>query len=104
MRINVLKNIISLFFVSAFLFLRIVDFHTYSHFSDDEDKLHCELCEIITTSHKLTPFTGNTFVEVEQKFTIYFPEHKTTFVYETSHYSVTLPESIYNKPPPIVKS
>ncbi|PKV48043.1 hypothetical protein ATE84_0026 [Aquimarina sp. MAR_2010_214] len=99
MRTDIWKNIISFFFVSTFLFLRIVDVHAFSHFSDD-DQVHCELCEIITASNKLTPFTGSAFVEVEQKSIIDFPEYKTNFCYETSQYSITLPKSIYNKPPP----
>ncbi|WP_106790780.1 hypothetical protein [Aquimarina sp. Aq78] len=100
MRMNIWKNIITLFFLSAFLFLRIVNVHAISHFSDDDDQIHCELCEIIAVSYKLTPFTDNTFVEVEQKPAIDFQEYKTNFCYETSQYCITLPKSIYNKPPP----
>jgi len=96
-----LKNIISFFFIATFLFLRIVDVHSFSHFSaDNDDKVLCELCEIIAASNKFTPFTNSTIDEVEQKTILVFPEYKTAFCYETSQYSITLPESIYNKPPP----
>ncbi|WP_109299372.1 hypothetical protein [Aquimarina sp. AU474] len=97
---NFYKNIISIFFISTFLFLRIVDVHVLSHFSDDNDQVDCELCEIITVSNKLTPYIGNASIEVVQKTILGFPEYKTNFCYETSQYSITLPESVYNKPPP----
>ncbi|WP_131248817.1 hypothetical protein [Aquimarina atlantica] len=100
MRMNIWKNIITLFFLSTFLFLRIVNVHAISHFSDDDDQIDCELCEIIAVSYKLTPFTDSTLVEVEQKSAIDFHEYKINFCYETSQYSITLPKSIYNKPPP----
>ena len=100
MRMNISKNIISLLFVSAFLFLRIVNAHAFSHFSDDEDQIHCELCEIIVVSHKLTPFTDSTFVDIAQKSTLDFQVYKTNFCYKTFQYCITLPESVYNKPPP----
>ena len=102
MRLKIYKNTISLFLLSAFLFLRIVNVHAFSHFSDDDHQIDCELCEIIIVSHKLTPFTDTISVEVVQKSTIDFQERKTDFCYETSQYSITLPESVYNKPPPSV--
>ncbi|AXT58987.1 hypothetical protein D1816_01000 [Aquimarina sp. AD10] len=101
MRLNINKNIISLFFVSAFIFLKVVNAHAFSHFSeDDDDQTHCELCEIFTTTNQLTPFTNNSLTEIEQKFIVAFQEQKINFCYETSQYSITQPKSIYNKPPP----
>ncbi len=96
-----MKNIVSLFFITTFLFLRIVDFHAISHFSDDnDDVIDCELCEIISISNEYTPVTNCTFDDSEQKVVTNFPEYNIHFCYETSSYSVTLPESFYNKPPP----
>ncbi|MBQ4804612.1 hypothetical protein J8L88_17255 [Aquimarina sp. MMG015] len=101
MRLNFYKNIISLFLVTTFLLLRVVSAHAFSHFSDDtHPDTNCELCEIITASNQLTPFIGDTTEEIEQKSTADYQEHKVDFSYETSKYSITLPKSVYNKPPP----
>lgn len=63
MRTKLSRNIISIFFISAFLFLRIVDAHAFSHFSNDiDDQTHCELCEIIIVSHKQMPFVNKEVV------------------------------------------
>jgi len=96
-----MKNIISLLFISTFLFLRIVDFHAMSHFADDDDdQIHCELCEVISVSNKYPPVANNTIDEIEQIVIQGFPEYKIAFCYETSAYIISLPESVYNKPPP----
>ncbi|KAA1247899.1 hypothetical protein [Aquimarina sp. RZ0] len=101
MKKNIWKNISILFFLSTFLFLRIGNFHVFSHISDDgDDQVHCELCEIIALSNDLTPFTNDVFEAVVQKPEIDISRYKTNFCYELSNYSITLPESIYNKPPP----
>ncbi|MBQ4822886.1 hypothetical protein [Aquimarina sp. MMG016] len=102
MRLNVSKNIISLFFVSAFLFLRVVNTHAFSHFSDDDHQTDCELCEIIITSNHFTPFTGDTLDEIKQKSATDYQEYAVNFGYETPEYCVTLPKSVYNKPPPVL--
>ncbi len=102
MRLNIYKNITVLFFVSAFLFIRLVDAHVFSHFTDENDDLiHCELCEIIIASNNFTPFINNASEKIGQKAIIDFPEYKIVLCYKTSQYSVTLPESVYNKPPPL---
>lgn len=103
MRLNFYKNIISLFFVAAFILLRVVNLHTFSHFSDDDDHdTHCELCKIIISSNLLTPFIGDTFEETEQNALTDYQLYTANFGYETSEYSVTLPKSVYNKPPPVL--
>ncbi|TPN82843.1 hypothetical protein [Aquimarina algicola] len=94
------KNKISLFIVLTFLLLRVVDAHAFSHFSDDSDQIHCELCEVILTSKHLTPLINDNFQGVEQKNVTNFQRHFISFCYETSQYCITLPESIHNKPPP----
>jgi len=101
MKKNIWRNITTLFFLSTFLFLRIGNLHVFSHFSDDsDDQVHCELCEIIAVSNDLTPFTNDVSVAVVPKLEINISKYKVNFCYELSNYSITLPESIYNKPPP----
>ncbi len=91
-------------FVLAFLLLRIVNVHDFVHFSEDEDQIHCELCDMVEVSHKITPFSSSTFIELEKKVDINFQELTTRFCYETSGYFITLPRGLYNKPPPTVIS
>ena len=101
MRLNFYKNIISLFLVTTFLFLRVVNAHAFSHFSDDNpEEINCGLCEIIIASNQLTPFINDTFEEIKQKSTKDYQEYKVDFDYETSAYSITLPKNVHNKPPP----
>lgn len=97
------KNIITLFFLSAFLFLRIVDVHAFSHFIDDDsydDQLNCELCEIIVVSHKVTPFINSNSNDLLLNNVLEYPDYQINYCYQTSKFSITLPESVYNKPPP----
>ncbi|MBP2830860.1 hypothetical protein J8281_01570 [Aquimarina sp. U1-2] len=89
--------------VVTFLLLRIVDTHSFFHFSNDDISTHCELCDIALLSKQLTPFIKNDFFGSEQRsITNYQIQFYTIFCYETHQYSVTLPKSVYNKPPPSV--
>lgn len=75
--------------------------HAFSHFSDDDQtQTDCELCEIINVTNQLTPCAENVFIDTEQKIIVVFKEQKIIFCYETSEYSITLPKSVHNKPPP----
>ncbi len=100
MRTNALKNIITLFLLATFLLLRMVNVHVFSHFFDDEHEVHCELCDIITVSNELTPFDNHATVTITRNSVTEFPVYKTNFCYETAQYSITLPKTVYNKPPP----
>ncbi len=100
MRMHICKNLISFFFLSSLLFLRIADAHAFSHFSDDNDQIDCELCDIITTSNQFTPIFEGSFIAEKPKHCEGFQVIQTNFCYETSQYSITLPKSVYNKPPP----
>ncbi|MDH7448156.1 hypothetical protein [Aquimarina sp. 2201CG14-23] len=94
------KNITILFFLLTFLVVRIVDAHSYTHFFDDDDQIHCELCEIIVASPKITPILNNTTVEIKPKSSMIITEVKVNFGYKTSQNCITLPKYILNKPPP----
>ncbi len=101
MRVNKKTKNISLFFLLAFLFIRIADLHSYSHFSDD-DLTHCELCEIIITSNQFTPLLDSPFIEEKTHQDVVFHVIKVDLRYKTPYYSITQPEIVYNKPPPIL--
>ncbi len=92
---------ILLFFFTALLFFRIADVHALSHVTDtDEDADHCELCEMINTTHQSAPvFTTASTDEAPKPLVMYLIQD-TPCTYETSYYCITLPDKIYNKPPP----
>lgn len=98
------KNAIALLFILTFLFLRIVNAHAFSHFSGDEDQVHCELCEIIAVSAELTPCIGQEIPETKPKSFYNDKQYKINFGYKPTQYIITLPKSIYNKPPPVIRN
>ena len=96
------KNIISLLFLSAFLFLRVANVHTLSHYTDEVDKNDCELCEIITVSNQFTPFVDQIPDEIEIR-SVVIPESMSLVQdYEEPLHSIASPDFVYNKPPPLV--
>lgn len=99
MRSLTLKNIISLFFLFSFLLIRVADLHAFSHFSDDIG-VECELCEIIITHHQFTPFSNHDVESFEYKPFIVCYKETTNFNYTTLNNCITLPKTVYNKPPP----
>jgi len=96
------KNISILFFFLTFLIARIADAHAFTHFSDD-DQVHCELCELIVVSSKITPVLDNVIVEIKPKSSTIITKININFDYKTSQYCITLPKYIYNKPPPAIQ-
>ena len=102
MRKSVGKNLISLLFLSAFLFLRVADTHAFSHFSDDEADTDCELCEIIIATQQLTPFLNQPADDADDN-AIVFPESTiTNQSYEEPRHLIVSPLTVYNKPPPLL--
>ncbi len=98
---NIWKNIGILFFLFAFLIIRIGNLHVFAHISDDDiNQGDCELCEIIATSNDLTPFVNDVYVAATRRLENNISSYKINFCYELSNYSITLPECIHNKPPP----
>ncbi|MEL6812435.1 MAG: hypothetical protein AAFP76_13975 [Bacteroidota bacterium] len=100
MRNSINKSIISLLFLSAFLFLRVANAHAFSHFSDDADEAHCELCEIIVASQELTPFVGQASVEIGNDNAIFVENDQSNSGYVVPLQSIVYPDFVYNKPPP----
>ncbi|MEM7085261.1 MAG: hypothetical protein AAF489_03715 [Bacteroidota bacterium] len=100
MRNPINKSIISLLFLSAFLFLRVANAHAFSHSSDEEEGTHCELCEIITTSQDQTPFTGEASSETENNRLIFVETNQLNAGYDVPFHCIVSPDFVYNKPPP----
>lgn len=99
MRSLSLKNIISLFFVFSFLLIRVADLHAFSHFSDD-DGTDCELCELIITHNQFTPFSNHDVENFDYKLFIVCYKETTNSNYSALNSCITLPKTVYNKPPP----
>jgi len=96
------KRHIILFLFTAFLFLRIADVHSFSHFVDgDDDSEHCELCEMISTSNEFAPILIDSCSDQKVISPYAYYKTVTNFSYETTNFCITLPEKIYNKPPPV---
>ncbi len=58
MRIKKYKQLITYFFVIAFVLLKVVNLHAFTHSFEQEDTLHdCELCEFYTANSENSPVT-----------------------------------------------
>ncbi len=96
-----IKNIKAILLLAAFLFLRVGSAHSISHWYEDTDTEHCELCDIISQSQDHTYFIDGESVLIENDFTDFtyrsvFQDH-----YEQPLHCFVLPRCVYNKPPPI---
>ncbi len=101
MELRIRKNTISLLFLSAFLFLRIVDVHAFYHIDEDDgDQIECELCDVMYQTQELNVFLGNTAEEITFKSIDVLRNYNENDDYNTFYFSNTLPENVYNKPPP----
>ncbi|MEM7187305.1 MAG: hypothetical protein AAF466_11665 [Bacteroidota bacterium] len=100
MRSAATKRFVGLFFLLAFLSLRVANAHTISHVTEDGNDHHCELCEIITVSQELTPFEGgNENATLSSPF-IYSETDDVNVGYLEPILLIASPVFIYNKPPP----
>ena len=100
MQSQVSKNVISLLFLSAFLFLRVANAHTFLHFQDNNVHTDCELCEIITASNEITPFLDQSVEEESYNCLLYTRTYSLNKGYEEPIHCIVTPDVVYNKPPP----
>jgi len=94
------KTILSLLFLSAFLFLRVANSHTFFHFSDDSADIDCELCEIITVTQQLTPFIDQAVDDTNHNNLLFCEKKTINLGYEEPRGFIVTPLTICNKPPP----
>ena len=95
------KHIGLLFFLFTFIVLRVGNFHVFSHlFDDDDHRIECKLCEVISESNDTTPFTAISIDIVVRKPQVQVSIRKDNFDYKPSNFSSTLPETVRNRPPP----
>ncbi len=94
------KKVVGLLFLLAFLFLRVANAHTLSHFADDTNEDHCELCEIICVSQELTPFADPGPSETPNFSLVYPKIDDVNAGYDEPLHCFASPTFVYNKPPP----
>ncbi len=99
MRQRVITNIITLLFITAFLVPRVVDLHVFSHISEDDEPISCEICDTISVSNQFDLIIGDTF-----HFENDLQNIPSSFIvvtqYNTPIHKIASPVFIYNKPPP----
>lgn len=97
-----LRNVLSLFLLTAFLFFKVADLHAFSHFSDDFESHDCELCEISLDSQQFKPII-HSFDESEKKNDFFLKKNEINIGYKVPIFCIVYPSFIHNKPPPILK-
>ena len=101
MKIPFWKNIISLFFLFTFLFLRIVNIHAITHSFSDEDAQDCELCDLITSSNQNTTLDVSSTSITLPTCDLNSYELKNRFrCYSNPEIKALHSSYFYNKPPP----
>ncbi len=102
MKIGFWKNTITLFFLSAFLFLRVADLHAYAHISDNDTLQNCELCDFITHSNQSTILGFGPDPVDNLVFDVIFTNPGIEIGNYTSPFIKTLHSDFFhNKPPPV---
>ncbi|QLE02116.1 hypothetical protein HX109_11340 [Galbibacter sp. BG1] len=95
------KHTLSYFFLVAFLLLRVLSLHEYSHVDNDSDYENCELCTIISCAKENTPLENSTLPVATSATPFFdFPQHKFSNVYASPYHKILLLDYHYNKPPP----
>ncbi|TXD84512.1 hypothetical protein ESY86_05490 [Subsaximicrobium wynnwilliamsii] len=97
-----LKNTISLFFLTTFLLLKVVNLHEVSHITSDKDTQHCEQCAFIAQAGQTTPLNVPTPQEnISFVNPFDFVEHSAAYtLYVAPHQKVLHSDYFHNKPPP----
>lgn len=97
------KYTISLFFLTSFLLLRVINFHSISHLFSDKDSHHCEYCIVVSNTNNGTPLDVNTLsfnysLEAPVDFTA-----KNDFIsYVAPYQKILYSDYSHNKPPPVL--
>jgi hypothetical protein len=95
------KHYISIFFLTSFLLLRVVNLHIAEHIVSDIDTTHCEQCDLIAHNNQNTLFDWGTF---QTDFSFHNPFEyikKIAFtIYSAPNQKTLLSDYFHNKPPP----
>lgn len=93
-----LKHTASFFLLIAFLSVKVIGLHGFTHFSGDKNATkECTFCEDFLLQSS-TPFTGGEVPEFEAFLPVIFPEPCKTYSYH--YYNKRISHTFYNKPPP----
>ena len=99
---NFKKFSISIFFLTTFLLLRIINIHEISHIASDNDSNHCEQCVLNLQENKVTPIflgTGTTDFPVQSTFNLNTSAENIS-TYSAPQLKVLQTDFFFNKPPP----
>ncbi|WP_103865009.1 hypothetical protein [Aquimarina sp. I32.4] len=96
------RNKISLFFIAIFLFIKVVDLHSYTHVFDDEKTfVDCDVCDVLLLDHTFPTILKN---DTQFDFDIHFfdTELNTIIRYTAPFIKMVHTSYYHNKPPPEV--
>lgn len=97
-----LKNSISLFFLTTFLLLKVINLHEVSHIVSGKDEQHCEQCAFIAQAGQTTPLNvapPQSAISFVNPFD--FVNHIDAYaLYVAPHLKVLHSDYFHNKPPP----
>tara|TARA_R110002072_G_scaffold48716_16_gene133259 strand:+ start:1450 stop:1758 length:309 start_codon:yes stop_codon:yes gene_type:complete len=94
------KQFISYFFVIAFVLLKVVNLHAFTHTFEQEEPLHdCELCEFYTVNSENSPVTFTPEIPQISIPVLFIPE-PFQVEYSSPFISTTFSGYYFNKPPP----
>ena len=97
---NSYRNTISIFALLLFLFFRVGDAHGFSHWSDDQNSPHCELCDLLSIAEELTPALVSEKTTISER-PIVLPQDRDHITgYVEPLFCILSPYVILNKPPP----
>lgn len=100
MGIKVNKHKIGFLFLIVFLFFRVVNVHAFSHFLEEDESPHCELCEMMVTSQEKISILDMPEEEFIPRIAIFYNKELMPLGYEVPLYHIASPHYVYNKPPP----
>ncbi len=100
MRFKNNKQLLSFFFITAFLLLKAVNLHAFSHAFEQDKQIHdCELCEFYITNSENSPVTFSPETP-EISIPVQFIEAPVGVTYNSPFLTITYSGYYFNKPPP----
>ncbi|PQB04670.1 hypothetical protein BST85_07005 [Aureitalea marina] len=97
---NKYRKRIGLISLLLFLFLRVGNVHAFSHWSDDQNSPHCELCDMLSFAEELTPALGSEETTISDQPALLTVDKDPITGYTEPLFCFVSPKYILNKPPP----
>ncbi|UAB80021.1 hypothetical protein INR76_07690 [Marixanthomonas sp. SCSIO 43207] len=95
------KSYIALFLFAAFMLVRVVNVHAFSHLDEEHSDLaHCELCDAFKHSEKDIKFIPQVSDVKETTIGVFEYKSKPIVGYDEPLQYIATPLTLHNKPPP----